>query len=399
MSMRILFVADGRSPIAINWMRFFGEERYEVHLASTFSCSPDLKLASLHLIPVAFSGIGRIKNQAESYSSISKKVPKRNDIRVMKAISVRLRTAIRQWLGLLTLPRAVKQLDRVIKEVQPDLIHAMRIPYEGMLAANIESKKPLLISVWGNDFTLHARSTPWMANLSRLAVKRADGLHTDCRRDLHLAQAWGFSSNKASIVLPGGGGVQRNLFYPSKMPPEDPLVVNPRSIRAYVRNDTFFRSIPYILERLPGARFLCPAMADEPMAQNWVNELKLAPHVELLPQLTRAQMAELFRQAQVTISPSIHDGTPNTLLEAMACGCFPVAGDLESLREWITPGVNGLLFDPNDPHALSEAIILALEHPALREIARNINLHLIDEHADYRQVMGKAEEFYKLLES
>jgi len=150
---------------------------------------------------------------------------------------------------------------------------------------------------------------------------------------------------------------------------------------------------------LPGARFLCPAMADESIAQNWINGLKLAPHVELLPQLTRTQMGELFRRAQVTVSPSIHDGTPNTLLEAMACGCFPVAGDLESLREWITPGVNGILFDPNDPHALAEAVILALEHPALREIARKMNLQMIEERAENRQVMEKSEEFYKLLAS
>ena len=397
--MRILFVADGRSPIAINWMRFFVEERYDVHLASTFSCSPDLRLASLHPVPVAFSSLVRGKIQTESNSSISINGSIRPKIRFTKTVSVRFRTAIRQWLGLLTLPLAVKQLDRVIQEVQPDLIHAMRIPYEGMLTAKIESERPLLLSVWGNDFTLHARSTPWMASLSRLALKRADALHIDCQRDYHLAQAWGFSSQKPAIVLPGGGGVQRNLFYPPEISPEDPVVVNPRGIRAYVRNDIFFRSIPFILEHLPGARFLCPAMAGESIAQNWINGLKLAPHVELLPQLTRTQMGELFRRAQVTVSPSIHDGTPNTLLEAMACGCFPVAGDLESLREWITPGVNGILFDPNDPHALAEAVILALEHPALREIARKMNLQMIEERAENRQVMEKSEEFYKLLAS
>ena len=34
----------------------------------------------------------------------------------------------------------------------------------------------------------------------------------------------------------------------------------------------------------------------------------------------------------------MHDGTPNTLLEGMACGCLPVAGDLDSIREWLKPG-------------------------------------------------------------
>ena len=68
-------------------------------------------------------------------------------------------------------------------------------------------------------------------------------------------------------------------------------------------------------------------------------------------------MADVFRRAQIVASPSIHDGTPNTLLEGIACGCFPVAGDLESIREWITPDENGLLFDSNDPQSIAKAIV------------------------------------------
>ena len=41
-------------------------------------------------------------------------------------------------------------------------------------------------------------------------------------------------------------------------------------------------------------------------------------------------MAALFRQAQVMLSITTHDGTPNTLLEGLASGCFPIAGDIES---------------------------------------------------------------------
>ena len=108
-------------------------------------------------------------------------------------------------------------------------------------------------------------------------------------------------------------------------------------------------------------------------------------------------MSDLFRQAQVAVSPSFHDGTPNTLLEAMACGCFPVVGDIESLREWITPGVNGLLVDPADPQALAEAVLVALEQPDLRQRAAAHNLELIAERAEYGRVMLQAEAFYKQL--
>ena len=40
----------------------------------------------------------------------------------------------------------------------------------------------------------------------------------------------------------------------------------------------------------------------------------------------------------------------------MAIGCLPVCGDIESIREWITNGENGILVDPTDPYALAEAV-------------------------------------------
>jgi glycosyltransferase involved in cell wall biosynthesis len=106
-------------------------------------------------------------------------------------------------------------------------------------------------------------------------------------------------------------------------------------------------------------------------------------------------MADVFRRAQIVASPSLHDGTPNSLLEGMACGCFPVAGDLESIREWITPDENGSLFDSNDPHSIANAILSALENKNLRQKAADLNQNIIAARAEYEQNMQKVEEFYR----
>jgi len=382
--MRLLFIADGRSPIALNWISHFAESGHEVHLVSTFPCQQNLKLASLEVIPVAFAAAAG--GGSPSSSGLRRLIP------------VGLRTAVRQRLSPLTLPSAARRLGEIITRLQPDLVHALRIPYEGMLAAlalGEAASPPLVISVWGNDFTLHAPASPLMRRYTRQALVRADALLADCRRDLRLAGEWGFDATKPAAVLPGGGGVQLDLFYP---PPQGesqlPIVINPRGFRAYVQNEAFFHAIPLVLEAQPETRFLCPAMADEAQAQRWVAELGIAGSVDLLPRQTRPQMAELFRRARVAVSPTTHDGTPNTLLEAMACGCFPVAGDLEPLREWITPGENGLLVDPCLPQALAQAIIAALDDPALCARARQLNLALIADRAAYPHVMASAEIFY-----
>lgn len=380
--MRIAFVADGRSPTALTWIDHFLKSSHKVHLISTFACDPPAGLASFHIVPVAFSGATKGSFQGQALRS---------------GLTVGVRTTLRNLAGPLTLRAAAAKLSGLLTEIKPDLMHAMRIPYEGMLAAAADPQAPLLISVWGNDFTLHARSNPLMAAATRSSVRRANALHTDTKRDVLLATRWGFDPSKPSIVLPGNGGVRTEIFYPPANPPTQPRVINPRGIRSYVRNDVFFRSIPAVLAAIPEARFDCPAMQGEPDAEAWVSRLGLQAQVRLLPKLSAGDLAEANRSAQVMVSPSIHDGTPNSLLEAIATGVYPVCGDLDSIREWITPGKNGSLVDPSDPDALASAIIAALQDAQLRKTAASENARLLVERADYVRNMRKAEEFYSAI--
>jgi hypothetical protein len=196
--MKLLFVVDARSPIAVNWIRHFAERGDEVHIASTFDGSVDFPVKRLEFIPVAFSA--------------AKKRTQRPGGAAARTLS--LRTAIRQWFGPLTIRRAAQRLQTFIEDVKPDLVHAMRIPYEGMTAADAYTGVPLIVSVWGNDFTLHGPSTPLMRHYTNWTMKVADGLHADCHRDVRLAREWGFSAGKPGLVAPGNGGIRGDVFYP-----------------------------------------------------------------------------------------------------------------------------------------------------------------------------------------
>jgi glycosyltransferase involved in cell wall biosynthesis len=379
--MRLLFVADGRSPIAQNWIRYFAERGDEVYRVSTFPCAVDFPLKELEIAPVAFSAVKGTSSGPRPASSRT----------------LNLRAAIRHSLGPLTIPRAARRLRAFIERVKPDLVPAMRIPYEGMLAADAYSGSPLLVSVWGNDFTLHAPSTPLMRHSTRWTMQVADALHADCHRDIRLAREWGFGGDKPALVAPGNGGVRSDVFYPPENPIGEPIIINPRGFRAYVRNDSFFKAIPLVLRKHPNAKFLCASMAGERQAVQWVRELGIEHAVELLAPMPHAQMADAFRRAQIVVSPSVHDGTPNSLLEGMACGCFPAAGDLESIREWITPNENGLLFDATNPEAIANAVMEAIENKNLRSKAAGLNQGIIADRAEYRGNMARVDEFYKLI--
>ena len=173
--MKILFVVDARSPIATNWIRHFVERADEVNIASTFPCKLDFPIKRLEVVPVAFSSHKKAtQNPGSTF-----------------ARSLGLRTVIRHWLGPLTIRRSSQRLREVINDVKPDIVHAMRIPYEGMLAADAYTGIPLVVSIWGNDFTLHAPSTPLMSHYTRWTMEVADALHADVHRDVPLAREWG----------------------------------------------------------------------------------------------------------------------------------------------------------------------------------------------------------------
>lgn len=377
-NMRLLYVVDARSPIAMNWIRHFVERGDEVFIASTFPVHLELPIQRLEVVPVAFSSAKKPSQRPGSAS----------------ARTLSLRTKIRQWFGPLTIRRAAGRLRAFIEEVKPDLVHAMRIPYEGMIAADAYTGAPLVVSVWGNDFTLHGPSTPLMSHYTRWTMQVADALHADCRRDIRLAREWGFGVDKPGLVAPGNGGVRSGVFYPPESPVREPVVLNPRGVRPYVRNDSFFKAIPLALAKHPQARFICTGMAGEPQVIRWIEELGIGEAVELLGLIPPHRIADVYRRAQILVSPSVHDGTPNTLLEGMACGCFPIAGDLESIREWIRPGENGLLCDPTDPKSIASAIVSAIENKNLREKAAGLNREIVSARAEYSQNMQRAETFY-----
>jgi glycosyltransferase involved in cell wall biosynthesis len=395
--MKILFVADGRSPISQNWIRYFAkqESNYAVYLASTFQCELDFPVKRLEFTPVAFSSFKRQSKRPGTESSRT----------------VGLRTLIRQWFGTLTIPRSAKKLRAFINEVKPDLIHAMRVPYEGMLTAqalsrgfgtsekSTRSTQPpgFLVSTWGNDFTLHAPSTPLMRRYTRKTMQAITALHADAERDIRLAREWGLGEEKLTLVAPGNGGIRSDIFYPPSEPVKQPVIINPRGFRPYVRNDIFFKSIPLVLAKRPEAKFVCALMQEEEQVGRWSKELKIEHALQLLPPVAHHEMGEIFRRAQIVISPAVHDGTPNSLLEGMACGCFPIAGDLESIREWITHGQNGLLVNPNDPQSVADGILLAIEREDLRHEAAGLNGKIISARAEYGMNMKRVEEFYKLI--
>ena len=302
--MKLCFVVDARSPTVRSWISHFTGAGHQVHVISTYPCGPDaVPGASLDVVPVAFSMLAESPDGGAGEGTGPKSSPARLLAGMPRGSLWSPASKLRHWLGPLDVYRHAPRVRKIVERVGPDLVHAMRVPFEGLLAAEAlrPVETPLLISIWGNDFTFHADRFPLVAWMTRRAVKRADALNAECLFNLRLARTWGFSPKKPWTALPGGGGIRPDLFGPVadhkplparwEIPRGATVVLNPRGYQRHVRNDTFLRSIPSISAARPDTVFVAVGMEADRTAQRWVRRLGIEPIVRLLPRVSQEEMA------------------------------------------------------------------------------------------------------------
>ncbi len=97
--------------------------------------------------------------------------------------------------------------------------------------------------------------------------------------------------------------------------------------------------------------------------------LELSDHLQLRDRLRflghRDDVPELLAAADVFAFPSVYEGLPGAVIEAMALGLPIVASDLQALREVVDDGANGLLVKPESPTALVAALARVLDDHAM----------------------------------
>ena len=97
----------------------------------------------------------------------------------------------------------------------------------------------------------------------------------------------------------------------------------------------------------------------------------------------------LYRGALAFVLPSRYEGFGLTCLEAMACGTPVVAADRAALPE--TCGDAALLVDPDDPAAITAAVVRAATEPGVRSALREAGLRRARRY-DWRQTTQRTDE-------
>jgi colanic acid/amylovoran biosynthesis glycosyltransferase len=130
------------------------------------------------------------------------------------------------------------------------------------------------------------------------------------------------------------------------------------------------------LLRDKGIDFICKFVGDGPdesLLIKQINQAGLSNLAHILGRLTRDNVSQQLREADVLVTPSVptsdgrREGIPVVLMEAMSSGLPVIASNISGIPELVDDGLNGILVPPRDARAIFEALESLFYNPALRK--------------------------------
>jgi glycosyltransferase involved in cell wall biosynthesis len=132
------------------------------------------------------------------------------------------------------------------------------------------------------------------------------------------------------------------------------------------------KGLPTLVEAFAAVRNLAPHLRLAivgsgpvlPQLQSLARDLGVLDACVFEP--TTSRVEDWLRNIDIFVLPSLSEALSNSLMEAMACGCCPIASRVGGNPELIEDGVRGLLFPPGDAAGLAAALREVILNPDLR---------------------------------
>lgn len=285
------------------------------------------------------------------------------------------------------------KLFALIRRVGPDAILCYTIKpviYGTLVAWALRVRaRYALVTGLGYAFTGGRRNllTRLIRLLYRLALSCADKVFFQNPDDEALFRQMGILGEDADSVVVNGSGVDL-LAFKAEPAPGGPLtflmigrLLGDKGAREYaaaaarvrvLRPDVRFALVGWIDEN--------PDAIDESELAEWVRSSTLEFHGKL------SDVRAVIAACSVYVLPSYREGTPRTVLEAMAIGRPIITTDAPGCRETVIDGDNGFLVPVKSVDALVEAMLRFVHDPELAQRMGRRSREIAEEKYDVHKV-------------
>jgi glycosyltransferase involved in cell wall biosynthesis len=299
------------------------------------------------------------------------------------------------------------EIRRLIRQIQPTVLHAHGVTSAGWLGA-ASGFHPFLVTSHGSDLLLLEQRSRLHQLLSLWALRQADRVICVSQELANKAATLGINKDLIEVVYLG---TDTRVFYPRKNTSalrsklgllHDPLVLSIRPITPLYRPLDLANAIPLVLERFPTTCFAIFTHNHDPttlsLFKKAIQNNHISHAIKYIGELPNdSVIADHYRTADISISIAESDGTPISVLEAMSCGSALIVSDLATLHYWIQNEQEALVVPVGDVNAIANAIIRLLSDPDLRyQLGKNA-VKVIRERGDSQYWTKCSLEIYQKL--
>jgi glycosyltransferase involved in cell wall biosynthesis len=401
---RVLFLAWGYSIHAQRRIRIFSDDpQFEVTVVSTYAYQfPDAAV-------ILLSKAERDRQSARNGGPAAGSEKCTSIIQRILAPWILLYKFLRELYDLV---KDARILRRAIRENRPDIIFLQTLLYPGYLVFFADRSIPVIITFWNGDVIWWAKWTGIERLLKKIivirGVARAAAITVNSKTAFNACRDYGKAAENIHLIQ--YPGVDRTIFFPrDKIAARNHIgqrssriILWPRGTGDYLNFDTLLCASENLIRKYPDLHLivLFPNRDVDESLRDILRQKGIEMNFSLLDKVQFSDMPYYYSAADMMISLSSNDSLPNTMLEAMACGCPVIMGDIPQIREWVAEGKNGYLCPVRDAGLLVEKIQRVFEDPD-RMNARFIqeNLALIAKEFDSATMSRKVKSLVRELYS
>ena len=359
---RILFVGDLCSSHAMNWIRLLESDAGQFQI----------------------QGVSLMGMPEEPSYPVRSGSPQSSSL-FMRCVRRLLRVRYKAWADPI---RAVydygppewqfRGLVAALRDFDPQIVHTFGFTPSALIYASLpdalrKGRRWVLQTRGGSDVAFTQVIPEWQA-LFRCILPQADIVLCDNLENYKIFDRLGIAYKKTPLLpfVPGAGGLRIADFEPvTPWAERENLIVWPKAYES-----PWSKALP-VLEGLALAwDAIAPVRCVLTAADKEIeNHIRLLPeHIQrritVLTRIPHSEMLRLMRTARVMLAPSLVDGLPNSMLEAMAAGALPVVSPLPTIAPFAADGENVFYARNLYPEEISAALVRALTAPNAEDIVQ-----------------------------
>ena len=280
-----------------------------------------------------------------------------------------------------------KQLRALFQKEKPDVTlgYTVKPVIYGALAAHAAKVPNIngMVTGAGYTFTAKTKKAKILGFVVRMLYRVAfhvtdhvifqnpDDLEEFCRRGL---------VKKAKCSVVNGSGVNMNQFEPAQFPEQPTFFMLSRLLKSKGVEE-YLQAARMVKREYPNVKFgllgkfetsMQDALPRE-VVESYIEDGTIERYEET------SDVRPYYAQCSAYVLPSYREGTPRTVLEAMAMGRPVITTDTNGCRETVRDGYNGYLIPVKNSDALAEAMKKFLKNPSDFEKMGVNSLHLCRE--------------------